>query len=290
MKQFCLFLYLTKYKHTLNGRYDTRYYAPTLARFISADTLVPDPTNPQSFNRYAYVLNSPLNHVDSTGHCTENYQDSPELLDQCIQGWNAINNKVTENTYGSGGNGEFPNEWINDLLLHADIDLIETLMRAYDIDYGYTYDYDSPYREKSEWTKNSMTYGERPCDYWQPCYEPLFPGNGAIEIGTPIGAIEFGSAGTFLVFDGSTRFCEGYCVISAGPESQVNFQTGETLTGVNVFAGVGIGGEVAGLGTGVWAGTEISTVSPGSELIVSHSNLIHAEFLGFSIEINYTSK
>ncbi|RMG99106.1 MAG: RHS repeat-associated core domain-containing protein, partial [Chloroflexi bacterium] len=51
--------------------YNARYYAPTLARFLSADTLVPDPANPQAFNRYSYVENRPLNFNDPTGHFTE---------------------------------------------------------------------------------------------------------------------------------------------------------------------------------------------------------------------------
>ncbi len=49
--------------------YNARYYLPGAGRFLSADTLVPDPQNPQSFNRYAYVLNSPINFSDPTGHC-----------------------------------------------------------------------------------------------------------------------------------------------------------------------------------------------------------------------------
>ncbi|HFQ92974.1 MAG TPA: RHS repeat-associated core domain-containing protein [Anaerolineae bacterium] len=48
--------------------YNARYYAPYLNRFLSADTLVPDPQNPQSLNRYACVLNRPLNFSDPTGH------------------------------------------------------------------------------------------------------------------------------------------------------------------------------------------------------------------------------
>ena len=47
---------------------NARYFAPYLNRFISADTLVPDPANPQSYNRYSYVLNSPLNFRDPSGH------------------------------------------------------------------------------------------------------------------------------------------------------------------------------------------------------------------------------
>jgi hypothetical protein len=39
-----------------------------LGRFIQADTLVPDPADPQSLNRFAYVRNNPLNRIDPTGH------------------------------------------------------------------------------------------------------------------------------------------------------------------------------------------------------------------------------
>jgi hypothetical protein len=45
-----------------------RYYDPALGRFISADTIVPEPGNPQSLNRYSYVYNRPLVYVDDSGH------------------------------------------------------------------------------------------------------------------------------------------------------------------------------------------------------------------------------
>ncbi len=48
--------------------YNARYYLPGIGRFASADTIVPQPGNPQSFSRYSYVLNRPLNLVDPTGH------------------------------------------------------------------------------------------------------------------------------------------------------------------------------------------------------------------------------
>ncbi|OGL47349.1 MAG: hypothetical protein A2W05_00960, partial [Candidatus Schekmanbacteria bacterium RBG_16_38_10] len=48
--------------------YGARYYDPRLARFLSADSIVPDPSNPQSLNRYTYVLNNPLIYIDPTGH------------------------------------------------------------------------------------------------------------------------------------------------------------------------------------------------------------------------------
>jgi RHS repeat-associated protein len=49
--------------------YNARYYDPTLGRFLQADTLVPEPGNPQSWNRYSYVNNNPLRYTDPTGHC-----------------------------------------------------------------------------------------------------------------------------------------------------------------------------------------------------------------------------
>ena len=43
-------------------------YDPYIGRFLSADTIVPHPGDPQSFNRYAYARNSPLSRIDPSGH------------------------------------------------------------------------------------------------------------------------------------------------------------------------------------------------------------------------------
>ena len=48
--------------------YEARYYDATLARFISADTIVPNPKDPQDLNRYTYAGNNPLRYTDPTGH------------------------------------------------------------------------------------------------------------------------------------------------------------------------------------------------------------------------------
>jgi RHS repeat-associated protein len=48
--------------------YNARYYNPILGRFISPDTIVPNPANPQDLNRYSYVGNNPLNYTDPSGH------------------------------------------------------------------------------------------------------------------------------------------------------------------------------------------------------------------------------
>jgi len=48
--------------------YNARWYDAQVGRFVSADTLVPDAGNPQSFNRYTYASNSPTGRIDPTGH------------------------------------------------------------------------------------------------------------------------------------------------------------------------------------------------------------------------------
>jgi RHS repeat-associated protein len=48
--------------------FQARYYAHYLNRWLSPDTIVPDPKNPQSLNRFSYVRNRPLNRIDPSGH------------------------------------------------------------------------------------------------------------------------------------------------------------------------------------------------------------------------------
>ncbi len=50
--------------------YNARYYSPVLGRFISPDTIVPEPTSSGGFNRYRYTRNNPLKYTDPTGHYT----------------------------------------------------------------------------------------------------------------------------------------------------------------------------------------------------------------------------
>ncbi len=49
----------------MNGR----IYDPLTARFMSADPILQDPMNGQSYNRYSYVMNNPTNFTDPTGFC-----------------------------------------------------------------------------------------------------------------------------------------------------------------------------------------------------------------------------
>jgi RHS repeat-associated protein len=46
---------------------NARYYLPGIGRFASADIIVPNPADPQSYNRYSYVLNNPLKYIDPSG-------------------------------------------------------------------------------------------------------------------------------------------------------------------------------------------------------------------------------
>jgi hypothetical protein len=61
--------------------YGSRHYDPELGRFIKPDTIIPDPSNSQGWDRYSYALNNPIRYNDPTGHCTEGADDYEECLD-----------------------------------------------------------------------------------------------------------------------------------------------------------------------------------------------------------------
>ena len=65
--------------------YSARYYDPQIGRFISADTIIPDPANPQSLDRYSYVLNNPLKYVDPSGHRVDIYDPFLDLIYEAEQ-------------------------------------------------------------------------------------------------------------------------------------------------------------------------------------------------------------
>ena len=83
----------------MNGR----LYDPAMHRFLSPDNNLQDPLNTQNYNRYAYVLNNPLNNTDPSGEdCVE-----------CPPGWNTPNwNNLNSIPYDPRGK-EVSDAWIN---------------------------------------------------------------------------------------------------------------------------------------------------------------------------------
>jgi len=70
--------------------YNARYYDATIGRFISPDSVIPEPFNPQSLNRYSYCSNNPLRYTDPSGH---------DYLDFAIAGYFA---QAAAAMFGSG--------------------------------------------------------------------------------------------------------------------------------------------------------------------------------------------
>ena len=69
--------------------YHARMYDSYLNQWTQPDTVIPQPDNPQSLNRYMYVLGNPVRYNDPTGHrnCEEDGYDCPG------------------SSYGGGGSG-----------------------------------------------------------------------------------------------------------------------------------------------------------------------------------------
>ena len=68
--QMTLYRYTGQRIETGTGLYDygARWYDPLIGRFLSADSIVPNPGDSQALNRYMYVLGNPLKFSDPSGH------------------------------------------------------------------------------------------------------------------------------------------------------------------------------------------------------------------------------
>ena len=90
-----------------------RLYDPILGRFLAPDSLVQDPNNGQTYNRYGYANNSPLLYTDPTGHFFEDWSCcfSPEytfnLNNYSPPGFFSFNDTGIPLTSGVLGNGAF---------------------------------------------------------------------------------------------------------------------------------------------------------------------------------------
>src|SRR5690606_36982387 len=75
--------------------YKFRMYSPTLGRFISPDDIIPHIDRPQTWNRYSYVYNRPINLNDPTGHCGDCILDIGFILMDLAfiakEGWTPVN-------------------------------------------------------------------------------------------------------------------------------------------------------------------------------------------------------
>jgi RHS repeat-associated protein len=49
--------------------YRARFYSPYLNHFTQPDSIIPNPANPQNWNRFSYARNNPVRYNDPTGHC-----------------------------------------------------------------------------------------------------------------------------------------------------------------------------------------------------------------------------
>ncbi len=76
--------------------YRARFYDNRRGRFTQPDTMVPDPGDPQSLNRYSYAGNNPLRYTDPSGH-------SECITDDCNLAWHPVSHNVVmrKNTVGS---------------------------------------------------------------------------------------------------------------------------------------------------------------------------------------------
>jgi RHS repeat-associated protein len=88
-----------------------RFYNYRLGRFMSADPLGGDPDNPQTLNRYAYVVNNTPNAIDPSGRLGVKVPSAPDDFfgGNCSLNGMAIACSVLGGLIGAGGAAACPN-------------------------------------------------------------------------------------------------------------------------------------------------------------------------------------
>jgi RHS repeat-associated protein len=82
-----------------------RYYLPHTGRFLSIDPVPGDPAVPQSWNRYAYTMNDPVNFSDPTGMypCIITLPDGRTVPGECVD----VTANADESWYSLGNMSNF---------------------------------------------------------------------------------------------------------------------------------------------------------------------------------------
>jgi RHS repeat-associated protein len=85
--------------------YNARFYSPHLGRFVSADTVVPNPGKAVSFDRFVYGDSNPIKYRDPSGHlsCDSKYVAEGDCSDVSLS-------DILANEYGVTLNGWTPQE------------------------------------------------------------------------------------------------------------------------------------------------------------------------------------
>jgi RHS repeat-associated protein len=101
----------TSLDHTLFRQYSSQF-----ARWTSPDPAglaAVDPSNPQSWNRYAYVGNNPMNSIDPSGLCVHMLYDNASCFDGGFFGFGPSTTCIEDGVdvgcgsiFGSGGGGK----------------------------------------------------------------------------------------------------------------------------------------------------------------------------------------
>ena len=81
---------------------NARLYDPYLARFLSPDPYIQEPTNPQNFNRFSYCLNNPLKYSDPTGELA---WFLPMVIGGAVFGTGNLASHVIRGDVNNWGNG-----------------------------------------------------------------------------------------------------------------------------------------------------------------------------------------
>ncbi|MFN8465375.1 MAG: RHS repeat-associated core domain-containing protein [Caldilineaceae bacterium] len=241
--------------------YNSRYYDPQLGQFISPDTIVPEPNNLLSYNRYLYANGNPLKYSNPTGHCASNEDGSRSeddadcwsYVDEILKLWN------NDPDYW---NGLFKDQdtWLKNLATNNffDKDWMFNQYETYLKSDSFTQVYNQQQAERAKFPTQKLTYGPTPCDpgLWDCTSLALDVTSLGLSVAQTTGVActvltgpLCGSAALALTFaDASvTGLSASYTAAqyASGEASELDFAISGATTVTSFTPGIGIGSDLA---------------------------------------------
>jgi RHS repeat-associated protein len=101
--------------------YGARWYDNYLAHFIQPDSIVPDPYNPQDWDRYSYGLNNPSRYVDPDGHWPCSFSSSGFSCSISTFGLSQTIDRASEKLFGVKNASDVLSNAMSTFSLGADV-------------------------------------------------------------------------------------------------------------------------------------------------------------------------
>ena len=128
--------------------------SPYINHFIQPDSIIPNPADPQSWNRFSYVQNNPIRYTDPTGHAFED--DTGGVGGPC---------NIIDCTGDDNDGSVFTEEQLNDMGIQCGENVAQTVCDLYLNPSDFNILMTADFRDPEMFGKNLLFQNQLDCNF-----------------------------------------------------------------------------------------------------------------------------